>query len=236
MMLGIRVSCQAESSWWPGFKSKKIRQVIIVGDPNLDKKWRLKDGRILYLRCKDGWEHLPEKMIAAYSAVVQIPEFKDHTHFLKLDRDNIITNRFRAHRSPLIKLLDYTGQYIHTPHRTLAGIYHLGRVSETCPWYNKRYRQFRGQPTYKFPFALGGASYILSRKAIEILRSFYTFENLHLVEQEHIYEDLMIGILLKMNGISPRKIAYGISSIAGTGQHIKNAQNYITKNPHVWRS
>ena len=235
-MLGIRVSCRAESAWWPGFKSKKIRQVIIVGDPNLDKKWRLKDGRILYLRCRDGWEHLPEKMIAAYSAVVQIPEFREHTHFLKLDRDNTITNRFRAHRSPLIKSLDYAGQYIHTPHRSLCGIYHLGRVPETSLWYDKRYRAFRGQPTYKFPFALGGDSYILSRKAIEILRSFYTFDNLYQVEQEHIYEDLMVGILLKMNGITPKKIAYGISSLAGTLAHRNNAQNYLKTKPHVWRS
>lgn len=235
-MLGIRVSCQAESKYWLSFNSKTIRQVIIVGDPNLDKKWRLKDGRILYLRCRDGWEHLPEKMIAAYSAVVQIPEFREHTHFLKLDRDNTITPRFRAHRSPLIKSLDYAGPVIHTPHRTLAGVYHLGRVPETCPWYNKRYRQFRGQPTYKFPFHLGGNSYILSRKAINILRSYYTFENLHLVEQEHIYEDLMVGMLLKMNGIPPRKISYGIYNRGSYAPNQKRANTYLRNNPHIWRT
>ena len=115
-------------------------------------------------------------------------------------------------------------------------MYHLGRVSENCPWYNKRYRVFRGQPTYRFPFHLGGNSYILSRKAINILRSYYTFENLHLVEQEHIYEDLMVGILLKMNGISPRKISYGIAHKRDYGIYQKRANTYLRNNPSIWRS
>jgi len=231
-MLGIRVSCRAEKNLWPRYKSNKIRQVIIAGDPSLDKKWRL-DGNILYLRCRDNWEHLPEKMIAAYSAIVQINEFKKYNHFLKLDRDSIITNSFNAHRSSVVRGRDYIAQYLHTPHRTRAGVYHLGRISKDSPWYNKRYREFRGIKSFNCTFGLGGHSYILSRNAISKIRKFYTIDNLHTVEKDHIYEDLMVGYLMMLSGTKPYKLRYGIH--AG-GKPYKGCHQVLRNNPEIWRT
>jgi hypothetical protein len=232
-MIGIRVSCKSELKQWGKFGTDKIKQILICGDPHLDKKWKFVDDRILYLRCRDGWEHLPEKMFCAYNAIVQMPEFADHTHFLKLDRDSDITGKFSAHRSRLIKQKDYVGQSLHTPHRTRGGIYHLGRVSKDSPWHNKRYRKFRNVKSYQCKFALGGASYILSRNAIEKIREFYTADNYLQIEKDHIYEDLMIGMLLKISGIHPHQMRYGVTP---GGRPYKGALRVLKKNPQIWRT
>ena len=65
--------------------------------------------------------------------------------------------------------------------------YHFGRVPKDSYWNNRKY-------TGKMkPYADGGCSYILSRKAVKAITNQYGFDKLEQVYRDHIYEDMMVG-------------------------------------------
>lgn len=82
--------------------------------------------------------------------------------------------------------------------------YHFGRVPKDSYWNNRKY-------TGKMkPYADGGCSYILSRKAVKEITKQYGFNKLEQVYKDHIYEDMMVGLLLNKVGITPVKHYYFI--------------------------
>lgn len=204
-VLFVRVSCQKEKDLWPKLRRHKFQQVIICGDPKLKTNYILKDD-VLYLKCRDGYDALPEKMIAAFSALLEIEKFKNVDRFLKLDSDNKLRASCRIDRDNTILKHDYVGQKIwwlkngENPRR-----YHFGRVPKNSYWYQRRYE---GKMV---PYVDGGCSYVLSRRALKLITSEYDFDNLDQVYKNHIYEDVMIGLLLEKHNITPHKSIYYIS-------------------------
>ena len=61
------------------------------------------------------------------------------------------------------------------------------------------------------PYADGGCSYVLSRSALRLITNEYGFDQLDTVYKNHIYEDVMIGLLLKKHNVTPHKSIYYIS-------------------------
>ena len=112
-ILFIRVSCQKEEGIWNKLRRNPFPQVIIVGDPKLKQNYKLVDD-VLYLKCRDSYDALPEKMIAAFNAVLEIPEFSRFDRFLKLDADNRIRNSCKVNNDKIIEANDYVGQKIWT--------------------------------------------------------------------------------------------------------------------------
>ena len=203
--LFIRVSCQKEREIWPRFRQHRYPQVIICGDPELGTNYKLDDD-VLYVRCEDTWDRLPEKMIAAFDAVLSIPEFNGYDRFLKLDSDNGVRNSCKINEYPDIQEHDYVGQRVYDMKtRYNPRDSHFRRVSESSYWHNRKYRG----PMY--PYADGGTSYVLSRYALEVITSQYNFSNLSQVHKEHIYEDMMMGVLLKRHNIVPHQCYYYIA-------------------------
>lgn len=201
----LRVSCQKESHKWKAFGHKTHSQIILCGDPNLKTNYKLEND-ILYLKCRDTYDALPQKMIAAFNAVLRIPEFKDVDRFIKLDSDNRIRSSFRPNRDRVIASNHYVGQQIWwMKNKENPRGYHLGRVPKNSYWHNRKYT---GEMK---PYADGGCSYILSRKAVREITKQYGFDKLDQVYKEHIYEDMMVGLLLNKVGITPVKHRYFIS-------------------------
>ena len=206
MLLVIRVSHLGEKSRWDNFRSHKFggsNQIIICGKRDLEDNYFL-DGDVLYLRCRDKWEDLPEKMIAAYNAILDIEEFNDYTTFLKVDADIVPKPSFNPnHITKLTSKNNYIGANLRRPAIHQHGIYHLKKnLSNESPWKGKKYSN---KEMLSCTFALGGLGYVLSRKSLEIITSKYTFNNLHKVKHEFIYEDAMVGIILRRVKINPIK-------------------------------
>lgn len=204
-ILFIRVSCQKEEGIWNKLRRNPFPQVIIVGDPKLKQNYKLVRD-VLYLRCRDSYDALPEKMIAAFNAVLEIPEFSRFDRFLKLDADNRVRRSCKINNDKIIEANDYVGQKIWT----LKGYenprtYHFKRVASNSYWHQ---RPYEGP---QFPYADGGCSYVLSRKALKLITSDWGFDKLDKIYKTHIYEDMMIGALLKPHNITPKKSIYLIS-------------------------
>lgn len=200
----LRVSCQKESAKWSSFKHKVCDQIIICGDRNLKTNYKL-EKNILYLKCRDTYDALPQKMVAAFNAVLDIPKFKDVDRFIKLDSDNKIRSSFRPYKDQVIASNDYIGQKVWwMKNNENPRGYHFGRVPKDSYWNNRKY-------TGKMkPYADGGCSYILSRKAVKEITKQYGFNKLEQVYRDHIYEDMMVGLLLNKVGITPVKHYYFI--------------------------
>jgi hypothetical protein len=195
-----------------GGELKKINQFIDKkGSESIKKNEGIEyllDGKILYLNCNDMYEGLPEKIIYAINAILEIEKFKNYTHIMKIDDhdnefDYSLNNKIANHIDINLKtpsqefLYDYLGQRLHT---YIVPNWHINKCSSSSHW-NKKY--YNGPVT---PYLDGGSSYILSRKAMEIIRNKYNLSNKNYIRKEHIWEDLMVALILKENNIYPKVI------------------------------
>lgn len=211
MILIIRVSHLQEKDKWEKFRTqnfKNTRQIIICGKEDIEENYVL-EGDVLYLKCRDKWEDLPEKMIAAYNAILDIKEFDNYTSFLKIDSDIIPTSSFNpSHICQLTKKSSYIGGHLRKPAIHQHGIYHLKKnLSNDSPWKGKKYSN---KEMLSCTFALGGLGYVVTRKCLQLICEKYKFANLNSVKYEFIYEDAMVGIILKRHGINPVKYNIGL--------------------------
>tara|TARA_B110000967_G_C18594613_1_gene416164 strand:+ start:220 stop:423 length:204 start_codon:yes stop_codon:yes gene_type:complete len=58
------------------------------------------------------------------------------------------------------------------------------------------------------PYLDGGSSYILSRRALICVSYEYKFSDIETIRENHIWEDLMIALILKKYHIYPKKIPH----------------------------
>ena len=203
-LLAIRVSYKGEQHKWDSFRRQNLkgsRQIIICGDEELDANYKLTDD-VLYLKCKDNWEDLPEKMIAAYSAIREMKEFEKYDTFLKLDADVISNSNFNPYQ--LIQITsecNYVGAVLRRPNKSQKGLYHLSKsISPNSAWYGVPYTS---KEFLSCKFCAGGKGYLLSRESLNVICKKYNFTNLSAVKYRFIYEDAMIAILLSENNIKP---------------------------------
>ena len=145
--------------------------------------------KILKLNCNDGYIGLSEKVIKTFHFILSNNFFEKYTHFIKLDDDMRVINRFDHNE---IKSLDYFG--------TVNGLinedeydrrWHMGKTGTY--WDNTPYL---GE--YK-PYCAGGLGYGISRRALTM--SLPNFDYI-----TNIYEDVNIGILMDKHGIQPTNI------------------------------
>ena len=139
-------------------------------------------------------------MICAVDAILNLEIFKDITHILKVDgKDNSFAN---LNETDIYKH-DYIGQRVNKVGYNIR-TWHFNKVSVDSPWHNKEYN---GKYV---DWADGGTSYILSRNSLEMINSVYSFNNLAEVLVDHIYEDLMIAIILHGYDIIPVELNYNV--------------------------
>ena len=143
--------------------------------------------KILFLKCDDTYEGLPNKIIELFKFLSNSKFFKDYTHFFKIDDDTNI-NKIMDHRKLdgdyLGTIQDYEGKRD----------WHIGKCSPNSVWNKKIYNG-----NY-VPWCKGGYGYILSRKAINAI---YEYKENY---DDEIYEDLLIGKILLKSDIQPKKL------------------------------
>tara|TARA_B100000674_G_C37976174_1_gene979474 strand:- start:2046 stop:2702 length:657 start_codon:yes stop_codon:yes gene_type:complete len=153
---------------------------------------------VIQLKCRDLYEDLPEKMFAIYGYLADKGYADKYDFFWKID-DDIDWIRWNiAREAQLIESLeghDYAGLEVKTKEGKRG--WHIGRVREDSPWYNKRYN---GRYV---PWAAGGTTYFLSSKS---LRKWKNFHELSSIRLHHIYEDLAVALFLEKCNILPIEI------------------------------
>jgi hypothetical protein len=139
--------------------------------------------------------------------VLHLEEFKNITHILKIDdHDTFFTNENIQHlyRMSEIHHYNYLGQKLNCWDNNVKGTYHFGKVPENSYWYN------REAPISNVRYFDGGCSYILSRKAMIAVNKRYNPSNINELRINEIYEDVMIGKIMRDNSIEPCQVNFGI--------------------------
>ena len=205
-VLTIVISCEKHRNLWKDILDKQIDNLIIVCGGKFTTDFSLRDN-ILFLNCRDTYDGLPEKVICAHNAIANLERFNEITHILKVDdHDTIFTNdcikRIEKYGEPLLSKNHYIGQHIYS--RCIGG-HHIDR----CPNSRWNKRLYEGDNT---SYASGGFSYILDRFASQKLIDEYSALDLKQIREKHIYEDLMVALIMKKHNIIPTKAYYGIDS------------------------
>lgn len=152
---------------------------------------------VIQLKCRDLYEDLPEKMFAIYRYLADNGYTDRYDYFWKID-DDIDFNIWNDHREMQLSNClkdDYCGLKVLSKPGKRG--WHIGRVREDSPWYNKRYN---GRYV---PWADGGSTYFLSSKSLKKWKNFYELSHIRL---HHIYEDLAVALFLEKCNISPIEI------------------------------
>ena len=208
-ILIVVISCQQHRHLWKEILNRGLDNIIIICGKTMKHNYSLEDN-ILYLNCNDGYEGLPEKIIYTINAILKIPKFQKYTHIMKIDDHDTKFNNslnYKLENEPTINLKnpfnnymhDYLGQRLHT--RILRD-WHINKCTPLSYW-NTRY--YTGMST---PYLDGGSSYILSRRALICVSYEYKFSDIETIRENHIWEDLMIALILKKYHIYPKKIPH----------------------------
>ena len=197
-VLPVVMSCVKNKSLWRNILSSH-KSCIIFCAKKLETDFLLED-RILYLNCRDTYECLPEKIICMINAILKINIFSDVTHIIKIDdHDTHFSNEMddKIYKC-ILDTYDYAGQKIQKGSGNRN--YHFGKCSNNSFWNTTSYN---GEYT---DWADGGSGYILSRRAMLIINNKYSIDDINTIYKTHIFEDVMIALILKHANIFPVKI------------------------------
>jgi hypothetical protein len=200
------MSCQKNCHLWNKLTQISKKNTIIFSGGS-DTFYYDKYNNILHLKCNDNYDGLPEKMICMIDQILNMPDFADITHILKIDdHDTQFTyeNIINIVKNTKLFNCDYVGQRLHHESRG-ARKWHFNKVPKNSKWHDKPYN---GEYV---SWLDGGSSYILSRNAMKIINNHFNISNLDLVSETEIFEDVMIAKILKNNGINPIHINYGVT-------------------------
>jgi len=201
------MSCKKHSHLWEELKKRTKNLIIFTASYNKSPTYYDKDAKILYLRCNDSYEGLPEKMILMIEQILTLPEFKNITHILKIDdHDTYFTdeNIKNLYKLKELHLYNYIGQKKEYRAPNTWSDYHFGKVTQTSHWNNKK------GDVSDVTWLDGGCSYVLSRKAMKYINKFYNSSNINTLRRNEIYEDVMIGRLLEMCNCHPHLANFNI--------------------------
>ena len=199
-LLVVTLSCKKNAHLWPALVKRDIKHhVILCGGADETKL----DGKILYIKCNDDYDGLPEKLMYAYEYILHAEQFTSITHILKADDHDTSFTYSDIEQLPIkhydiFKTHDYFGQVC--VYGKCGGTWHFGKVPTTSKWYNREADYDR------IPYLAGGGTYILSRKALT-----YLMQHKDLIET-YVYEDAMMGAILNKYNITPYVINYGIKT------------------------
>lgn len=138
--------------------------------------------RVINLNCNDKYVGLPEKVMKTFHFLATDESFSEYTHFVKLDDDMVVRERFG----------NIDGDYLGNVHYVDGNRqWHLGRCGnfwDRIPYIG----EFK-------PWCMGGYGYVVSRQALEKIVPNHDY-------LDHIYEDVYVGLLMNRAGISPINI------------------------------
>lgn len=224
-LLTVFLSCAKEAHLWAGWAEKhKLTNagsdyIILCGDTMLQEDYVVKTDcknkfTVLYLKCPDTYENLPHKMICAFHAIYNCDIFNEYSHIWKCDPIDTWNNQGRLdkvfdhinYEEKGSEPLDYGGKKL-GPGIKQDREYHYGKVTPNSYWDDKPYGG-----SYK-DYILGGsdngaAGYILSRKSLHCITNYFHPHQREVIYAQHIYEDLMLSLILDKFSIKPVVLWY----------------------------
>jgi glycosyltransferase involved in cell wall biosynthesis len=162
--------------------------LFVVGGADHDG---ISDESMLSLSCGDLYENLPKKVYRAIRFCVQNLRFR---RIVKVDDDIFINfSKFYSIVNPGFRHPYYGRRNPPVAGTALNHKYHFGRISEAHKYHNK-----------EFPLPKGiqwnsGGMYVLDHKSASVVSN---YENTEWIDS-HLYEDVMIYMILNENGIAP---------------------------------
>lgn len=203
-ILLVIMSCYKHSHLWDNIK-KNMNDNLIIFIGGATETYYNDDKKILHLACNDFYEGLPEKILYTINKILELEQFNDITHILKIDdHDNKFTKEAidNLYQIEDLNNYDYIGQRVHDhPGQTT---FHFNKVTKYSYWDDRKYE---GEYV---PFLDGGTTYILSRKAMTIINEEFKIIGINTIRRDEIYEDVMIAKILHKHNILPKVIHYGI--------------------------
>ena len=91
-LLVMVISCKKNASLWNKILKRNVENTIIVCGDKLTSDYYLND-KILYVNCHDGYGGLPEKVVCALTAIVNIKKYDNITHVMKIDDQDTIFSK-----------------------------------------------------------------------------------------------------------------------------------------------
>ena len=191
MLLTIIFS-QKKTPNWENILEIIPNSIISYADPNIEEDFIFKD-KILTIKCHNTYDFLQFKTYFTYQAILLIPDFNNITHIYKLN-DNVNLKKYYYPSLTEIENKHYYGKKINKKNNIEK--YNREWHFKKCPiysyWHNKKYEgNF-------IPWIDGNIGYIISRHAIQIIARVCVSEI-----KKHIYDDLMISLILYDEGILP---------------------------------
>ena len=196
-------------------KKNNINYLIVTGDEYLNNEYNLDlVNNKLVVKEKDTYEALPYKVIKTFYSIYN-DENLNYKYILKSDDDcivnveRIINNMDKIHRE------DYVGRLNNFKHQ-----------------YNPNWNGLKNKSEYYGPFMNGATGYILSQKAIDSISNSKEL-NQKLLKNE-LYEDKLIGDILRLNGFKFKKhkfwysINKNINKISDVNLFIEKHKNVTT--------
>lgn len=234
-ILVVVLSCKKNSNLWPDILKRDIRDIVILCGGN--EKETYMDNNVIYLKCNDLYDGLPEKMICAIDFILKDPLFSSVTHILKADdHDTVFTrshiDNLEINYSNILNTQDYIGQQIWDYGNY---IHHFGRVPIYSYWNNRKLEALTT------PFCSGNATYILSKRAMICVNNSFNIYNLEFLRKNYVLEDTMMANILITENIKPFRLDYGIQYIAeNIDTSIKNINLLVVvishqENSHLWQ-
>lgn len=202
------MSCHNHRKMWSKIKKNLIDDFIIFSYSPKKENWYDKNEKILYLKCRDTYDCLPEKVICMIDQVLHNSIFDKYTHILKIDdheAENLTMEKIKnLHNYHELNMYDYVGQNLLSGASPTSNTYHFGKVHKESRWYNLPY-------IGKYvPWLNGGRTYILNRKAMKCINGEYNSTDIDILYKNEIYEDLMISKILNKYNIFPHELNYNI--------------------------
>lgn len=180
------ISCKKNEHLHSNFTNKN--EFIIVGDENIDEKYKLINNKLI-LKVNDGYLGLPQKVILAYEAFINLKEFDQYTHVYKIDDDCKIFKKMSKEFYDFINKNDYSGalcNYVIYPNSGKRGWHLKYKHDDKEYWANRPY------DGHYVPW-LRGSNYTLSKPLINKINKIWHYDNLDLLGNTEVFEDLAIG-------------------------------------------
>jgi hypothetical protein len=190
------ISCQKHKKQWPKFITNFQENFqfndffIVYADPNLPTEFHI-FGKFIVLKANDFYEGLPEKILKLFHLAASNHSFSEYTHFVKMDDTLNVMHNISFKKLEQSINSDYEGPRVNDCTSPIDPEYHYNKCSIES--FNVPYI---GDVV---PYC-NGDLYILSQKSVKSIIK-CTPDNIH----DEIYEDLMIGKILKLDDIIPIK-------------------------------
>lgn len=172
---------------WINDIPKDLKYYHVIGDENLEEDYVFDHlEKIIYVKCKDDYLSLPQKVILSYQAV---DENFDYKYIYKTDDDqNIQKEIWELLRSNLNESVNYGGQYCQYKKDII-----------TTPDYSKEHPELPSSFKIEKSIFCGGRFYLLSNKNVKDLLKKKNFF------KDRILEDQSVGYIMddkyKKNGL-----------------------------------